>query len=257
MGRFLGAHGVDDGHDIPHLNKCPDCGCFFEEDTCPICGKVCPEEMRAGNRKAVKQKKRKRDRYEGRVTFLEWYHTWWAITLAIVLMPVLGIVLLITSPHEKWKKVLFVALAVVYMLVSTLGIGNIIAGFSDLFDSPVDTSVSEEQYRAEAVQVTAEQFYRTPEAYEDAKLVIELTVVGRASWTDNYYDDNVYYICEARGGSAYTVIVRDCLVDRSQKLITGDIVTVYGECGKELTVYDKNDSEHSGVCLNMAYVIIE
>ena len=42
--------------DRPDLNKCPDCGCFFGQDYCPICGKLCPEEMRAGNRAAVKQK---------------------------------------------------------------------------------------------------------------------------------------------------------------------------------------------------------
>jgi hypothetical protein len=56
MGRMLGAFDSDE-IDRPDLNKCPDCGCFFLQDTCPICGKLCPEEMRAGNRKPVKLKK--------------------------------------------------------------------------------------------------------------------------------------------------------------------------------------------------------
>ena len=58
MGRMLGSYDSDE-LDRPDLNKCPDCGCFFAQDECPLCGKPCPEEMRAGNRKAVKVKKTK------------------------------------------------------------------------------------------------------------------------------------------------------------------------------------------------------
>ena len=57
---MLGAFDSDNNHDRPDLNKCPDCGCFFAQDHCPLCGKLCPEEMRAGNRKAVKPEKRKK-----------------------------------------------------------------------------------------------------------------------------------------------------------------------------------------------------
>ena len=61
MGRMLGAFDDDVELDRPDLNKCPDCNCFFAGDNCPICGKVCPEHMRAGNRAPVKpQKKKKR-----------------------------------------------------------------------------------------------------------------------------------------------------------------------------------------------------
>ena len=49
MGRMLGSHGSEE-LDRPDLNKCPDCGCFFSSDNCPLCGKPCPEEMRAGNK---------------------------------------------------------------------------------------------------------------------------------------------------------------------------------------------------------------
>ena len=78
MGRMLGAFDDDVELDRPDLNKCPDCNCFFAGDNCPICGKVCPEHMRAGNRAPVKQqKKKKRSSGSGRVTFVEWYHSWW------------------------------------------------------------------------------------------------------------------------------------------------------------------------------------
>ena len=39
MGKLLGAH---DSYELdrPDLNKCPDCGCFFDGDNCPLCGKT-------------------------------------------------------------------------------------------------------------------------------------------------------------------------------------------------------------------------
>jgi len=58
MGRLLGSHADDRELDRPDLNKCPDCGCFFPQDNCPLCGKPCPEEMRAGNRKPPKKSKK-------------------------------------------------------------------------------------------------------------------------------------------------------------------------------------------------------
>ena len=100
MGRYFESEELD----RPDLNKCPDCGCLFPSDTCPLCKKVCPEEFRAGNRKAVK--KRKKDRgSSGRVVFVEWYHSWWFIAIMLWFMPVIGIILLATSPHKKWIKI--------------------------------------------------------------------------------------------------------------------------------------------------------
>ena len=51
---MLGAFADDEGFDRPDLNQCPDCKCFFEGDNCPLCGKECPENMRAGKRPAAK-----------------------------------------------------------------------------------------------------------------------------------------------------------------------------------------------------------
>ena len=87
MGRMLGAFDNPEELDRPDLNKCPNCNCYFPQDTCPICKMECPEEMRAGNRKKVK-KKRSRRGASGRVTFVEWYHSWWFIVIMMFFMPI-------------------------------------------------------------------------------------------------------------------------------------------------------------------------
>ena len=92
--------------DRPDLNKCPDCGCFFSGDNCPVCGMPCPEEMKAGNRKPVKQKRTFYQSSSGRVTFVRWYHSWWFIACMMFVSPIIGIILLLTSPHERKKKII-------------------------------------------------------------------------------------------------------------------------------------------------------
>ena len=86
MGKLLGAHDSEE-LDRPDLNKCPDCRCFFAGDNCPLCGKKCPEEMRAGNRAKVKPKKKRSTPNSGRVTFVSWYHSWLFIILMMFIMP--------------------------------------------------------------------------------------------------------------------------------------------------------------------------
>ena len=74
--------------------------------------------MRAGNRKPPKKQRRSRSRTNGRVTFVEWYHSWWFIILMMIFMPIAGIVLLITSPHRTRAKVIFVIVFVaIYFVV--------------------------------------------------------------------------------------------------------------------------------------------
>lgn len=118
MGRMLGAFDGREELDRPDLNKCPDCECFFAGEACPLCGKICPEEMRAGNRKPPKKQKKSRSGSNGRVTFVEWYHSWWFIVLMMIFMPIAGIVLLITSPHRTRSKIIFAVIFVaVYFVV--------------------------------------------------------------------------------------------------------------------------------------------
>ena len=121
MGRMLGAFDNPEELDRPDLNKCPDCECFFAGDSCPLCGKVCPEEMRAGNRKPQKKTRRRKGSSYGRVTFVEWYHSWWCILLATVCMAPLGIILMLTSPYKTIWKVLFtVAVVLVEFIIPAI-----------------------------------------------------------------------------------------------------------------------------------------
>ena len=85
MGRLLGSHSTDE-LDRPDLNRCPECGSYFAPTTeyCPICSAYCPEEYRAGNRKPVKAKRQNFSRASSRVVFVEWYHSWWFIALALL-----------------------------------------------------------------------------------------------------------------------------------------------------------------------------
>lgn len=117
MGRMLGAFDNPEELDRPDLNKCPDCECFFAGDNCPLCGKVCPEEMRAGNRRPPKKVKKRRGSSNGRVTFMEWYHSWWCILIATVFMAPVGIILMLTSPRRTLWKVLFVIAVVIVEFV--------------------------------------------------------------------------------------------------------------------------------------------
>ena len=254
MGKMLGSFADDNELDRPDLNKCPDCDCFFASDTCPLCKKVCPEEMRAGNRKPVKQKKHKRSSGYGRVTFISWYHRWWFILLMLWLMPIVGIILLISSPHDKWKKWLVAGICAVWLLFSYIGIGSIIGMISGIFDQPVDTSLSREAYIERCDTVTAAQYYRGYADYEDDFVTVELKIYKNAMFTDiSGYDQYTYYICTPVDNDEYFIILRDCLIDSNQSFIPGDIVTVYGQGDIFCKAFDTEQSIYQGPCLNMAY----
>ena len=260
MGRMLGSFADDQELDRPDLNKCPDCDCFFASDACPLCKKVCPEEMRAGNRKPVKQKKHKRRSGSGRVTFISWYHRWWFIILMLLVFPLAGIILLITSPHETWKKWLVVAIGVIYMLVSTIGIGSIISAVTDVFDPPVNTHLTRQEYEQKCQEISAEQYYREHGSYRDAYVCVELKVVETAAYTDqnDYFNHDTYYICAPANDTAtYYVIVRDCLVDTELSLIPGDVIVVYGQGDELCYAYNAAYVTYQAPCLNMAYCVYE
>ena len=256
MGRMLGAFDNPEELDRPDLNKCPDCGCFFPGDFCPICGKLCPEEMRAGNRKPVKKQRARRSSGSGRVTFVDWYHSWWFIAIMMFIFPLAGIILLITSPHQKWKKILFVAIAAVYMVVSTFGY-IFYPYVVEIFDKPVNTSMSRSEYVDACRSVSAEELHRSADGCDDDFVTITLTVTSRVTLADEYYGNNVYYLCVANDNSGLFLIVRDCLLANGQNFLTGDTITIYGECAGTKQAYDSNYNVHSLPSINMAYVIIE
>lgn len=255
MGKLMGAYDSDE-LDRPDLNKCPDCGCFFASDNCPLCNKPCPEEFRAGNRKAVKKTK-KRNVSNRTVTFINWYHSWWFIILMLFFMPVVGIILLLSSPHKKSIKIIAAVIAVLYTVVTYFGIGPIINNVTNLFDKPVNTSISREEYVALCEEVDAEQYYRNASVYEDKYVSVTLTVKERITNYEAQYSGDkyyTYYICTDESGADFEIFVLDCIQDGSKNFIAGDVITVYGEGAGEVDIYDEEYNTHTAPCINIAYV---
>lgn len=255
MGRMLGSFGAEDELDRPDLNKCPDCGCFFAQDCCPLCGKPCPEEMRAGNRKPVKIKRNRRRGGSGRVTFIEWYHSWWFIILMLFVFPLLGIILLFTSPHKKWIKATVIGVAVVYTVASTIGLGTIFRRLTNIWDRPVDTRLSRDEYIEKCETVTPESLYRTPDTYKGEYVSTTLTVAEKVIDSDGYYSNEhytTYYICTDSSGT-FEIMIRDCLQDGAQNFAIGDIIVIWGEGAGNCGIYDMNYNLRSHPCINVAY----
>ena len=254
MGRPLGAFDSDE-LDRPDLNKCPDCQCYFLTETCPLCGKVCPEEMRAGNRKPVRHKKSKNRGQAGRVTFIPWYHTWWFILIMMFWMPIVGIILFFTSPYQRKWKIIGAVAGILYFLAVFLGIGLTLLG--DLFpgDPPVNTELSRAEYVATCEEMDAEQYYRA-DGIEQAYIRMELVVRERVV---DVYDESgyaTYYICVDPDNDAVTLLLRDCRQNEADKFVAGDSITVYGESESdgEVTVYPDYDRVVTSPCLNAAYI---
>lgn len=257
MGRQLGAFDRDNEIDRPDLNKCPDCECFFAGDNCPLCGKECPEEMRAGNRKPVKPSRRRRSSGSGRVTFIEWYHSWWFIILVGFFSPIISIILLITSPHKKSTKIIVIVIAVIYFFVSMFGLG-IINRLTNLFDKPVDTSLSREEYMSVCETVSPEEYYRTVGSYDEKFVSMTLTVSECITDTEGFFNQEqytTYYICSDADGR-FTILVRDCIQGRKQNFLSGDVITVYGEGAGNRTVYNMYYTTYTAPCINAAYVVV-
>lgn len=258
MGRMLGSFADDEDLDRPDLNKCPDCGCFFESDDCPICGKRCPDYMRAGNRKSQKKKKKKRGGPQYKVAFIDWYHSWWFIILMLFFFPLAGIILLITSPHKKGLKITVVAVAALYTILSSIGISSIIRWATVHFgDAPVDTSLSRVEYVTACDEISAEDFYRSSSGFESAFVSMTLRVkeklvdIEGSGYGDKY---TTYYVCEALDGGSFKIMIRDCVQDGKQNLIAGDMIRIYGEGAGTVTIYDEHYVAHSAPCVYVAYL---
>ncbi len=256
MGRFLGSHTTDE-LDRPDLNRCPECGSYFAptSEYCPICSAFCPDEYRAGNRKPVKAKRQTFSRSSSRVTFVEWYHSWWFIALALLFMPLVGVVLLITSPHKKSHKLIFAAIAVLYTVLVSWGVGGRLIGMLRGMESPVDSSLSMTEYVAVCETVDAEAFYRTADSRIGDKIEVTLTVRAIIADVEGTYNHELYpnyYLC-SDAQQRFTVLVRDCVKENRINLLPGDVVTFWGECVGSATVTDQNHSLHTAPCLNAAY----
>lgn len=254
MGRMIGYFDSDE-LDRPELNKCPDCECYFASEECPLCGKVCPENMRAGNRAPVKPPKRKRGS-TGRVQFIPWYHTWWFILIMMFVMPVAGVILFFTSPYSKTVKIIGAVIGVIYVVayvfVFYLGGMNLIIGMIYGEGDLVNDDLSRAEYVEKCTEMSVEDFYRNAKD-EGAYVMLEVTVKERFVDLASYDEENgVYYLCESEDGSV-CIFVRDCSLDNTGNYLIGDTVRVWGECAGETRIYPQGDSVPSYPCLNMAY----
>lgn len=248
MGRMLGYFDSDE-LDRPELNKCPECECYFASEECPLCGKVCPEHMRAGNRAPVKPPKKRRNS-SGRVQFIPWYHTWWFILIMMFVMPVAGIVLFFTSPYSKKAKIIGAVVGVLYFVLIYMGVGWTLLDMA-FSEDPVNDGLSREAYMETCQVMGAEEFYRMADN-EDAYVCLTLTV--KEVMTDQYSEKEnaTYYLC-ASSDDAVTILVRDCRIDGGGRLLSGDVIRVYGEGDGDATIYPDFERAVTAPCLNMAY----
>ena len=255
MGRMLGSHD-DQELDRPDLNKCPDCGCFFETLYCPLCGRECPEEFRAGNRRPVRHSRRRTAGDSGRVTFIEWYHSWWFIIFMLLISPLIGMILLFTSPHKRSAKITVIAVGLVYTVLTSYGFSSLIGRVKNSLEQPVNTKLTREEYIAACETVDPETFYRTPDQFEGKFTAMTVTVVGKIVDSEGYYSGarhTTYYVVQNASGSV-RFLLRDCLRDGTQNLIAGDTVTVYGEGAGNVNIYSMDGVPYSAPCLHMAFL---
>ncbi len=247
MGRMIGAFDNPEELDRPDLNKCPDCECYFEQDECPLCGKTCPEEMRAGNRKKVKKFKFRKSSNSHRVVFISWYHSWLAIILFTIFMPIIGIVLLITSPHKARYKIIFIAVIVLVFTVIPFAIMTITLNrITNAFTGTSNHSnLSKEEYISRCKELNLHYLYDNTDDYLGEMMRVEVEVLDKQLlW------GRVYYICSSVNGG-YPFLLRDCMSNGEEPSV-GDRITVYGECVGDLKV-TSNGQIFNTIGMNMFY----
>ena len=252
MGANLGFFAEDRERDFPELNKCPDCETFFTDLNCPLCGKECPEEFRAGNRKPIKQKKHRRSSGNGRVQFVPWYYSAWFIALMMIFVPIVGLILMWNS-HWKthWKVIVTVALVFFYFFGGIIGgvLMNLFDNFND-FEPPINLEISESEYRAACTEADAEAVYRNCNTYKGNYVCMELTV-GEISDTyyydleDNYGEANIYLCYVQNGDIKLEFFVADYRQENPSRLAVGDKITVCGEVAGE--IWTGSSSQRPGI----------
>ena len=240
MSADLGFFAEDRERDFPELNKCPDCETFFADANCPLCGKECPEEFRAGNRKPIKQKKHRRPSGNGRVQFVPWYHTVWFIVLMLFVQPIIGLILTWTGVWKTHWKII-VTLLVILPYILLIGGGMITAIVDNYAETeiPINLEISDEDYRAFCVKPDVETLYRNSNEKVGEYVCMDLTVVAFTStyyYTPdvNYREANVYLCHITQGERILEFFVVDYRQQDQKRLAIGDKITIWGEVAGEI-----------------------
>ena len=174
--------------------------------------------------------------------------------LFFIFMPIVGIILLITSPHKTKHKLIFVACVVIAIVVLSL-IGSLIlmsimkASIGDIFNGFAGNSsyshLSREEYIEICESVSLVTICKYPDDYVGDAVRLELKVCEMAS-----DDGQVYYACSDEEGE-YALLVRDCVANGSD-ISEDEIIIVYGECAGDWT-FKGNGETAEIVVINMFY----
>ena len=247
-------------NDFPELNKCPDCETFFADLHCPLCGKECPVEMRAGNRKKVKTKKSRSSGGSNRVQFVPWYFSTWFIIAMLFTMPIVGLVLLWLGYWKKSWKIVVTILLVVANIILPMASGFLIHWLvlknSDT-DIPVDLTLSKDEYIDCCENVSVEDTYRN--ATKKIGDYVCMTFTVRGIWeNESDYEYSLYYECQAKeSGKTWTLLVRDWRQEDMTNLTVGDVIRVYGQVGGNATISNYTAGTLTAPCIDMLYLELQ
>ncbi|MBQ8431841.1 MAG: hypothetical protein IJX28_03050 [Clostridia bacterium] len=255
MGAKRGFASEEYQRDFPELNKCPDCETFFADLYCPLCGKECPEEMRAGNRKPAKKVK-SRGNGDGRVYFVPWYFSTWFIIMMCFLQPIIGLILTWAGYWKRgWKIFATVLMATPYLLVA---LGMVLGALGPILfpeELPVNLELTQTEYVELCREVTAEDLYRNAAEYEGD--YVTLTVVIDAIGVDEYEyesDYNRYYLCHVEeNGRTWEFLLRDWRQDGPVNFAVGDVITLWGQGGGNMEIFHSTKGSLAAPGIHMLY----
>ncbi len=262
MSRQIGYFADDDVHDFPELNKCPDCETFFADACCPLCGKLCPEEYRSGNRKPVKQKKRRRSSSNGRVRFVPWYHTAPFVIAMLIIQPIIGLILAWTTDWRRAWKIVATVVAVFrsaggLILASFFGtMLGLFFGFTQPLPPVEEMTPAEYMGYCEAVDPQTLHDRSDEYYFSDVKLNVTVREVltKRADFPEE--TNLTYYLCEARAGEVtYTFLLRDWRMASNAAIGVGDAFTAYGAVTADNILHLAGGGTKYGVCMEMYYAV--